>query len=376
MTTTDKPKTNLPFGIDSYQDWVKREGLLVHQGLSLHTQEADVGDWPRYGAKGAAAHFTGSGDYARCSSSKSPPGKSTEPVQHLYEAIYFVLDGRGSTQLEFADGRTRQFEWGPRSMFAIPLNAKYRHFNASGVDRARLAMTTNAPMVMKMFHNDDFIFNLPYEFDEPHLGTRRLLQRRRRPAHDRSRQEHLADELRPRSRFDRADRLRRARPRLAQHQVRAGRQHHAHAHLGDRARDLQESAPARRRHARHDAHRRRLLAALESRRHRLRARRLEVRYGVSAVRAAIPPALRHQQQRLALPRDGPRRRELHLHRAAAPHGRHRRQEKSASKTSIKMGGDQIEYEDQDPRIHQIWLEEMRKAGITPKLILPQPAKAS
>jgi len=42
-------------------------------------------------------------------------------------------------------------------------------------------------------------------------------------------------------------------------------------------------------------------------------------------------------------------------------------EKSASKTSIKLGGDQIEYEDQDPRIHPLWLEEMRKRGITPKL---------
>ena len=49
-----------------------------------------------------------------------------------------MLEGRGSTQLEFADGRKRSFEWGPRSFFAIPLNAKYRHFNASGTQRALL----------------------------------------------------------------------------------------------------------------------------------------------------------------------------------------------------------------------------------------------
>ena len=96
MTTTDKPKANLPFGIDSYHDWVKREGLPVHQGLSLDTVQADVGDWPRYGAKGAAAHFTGSGDWCSMFILELPPGKSTEPVHHLYEAIYFVLDGRGS----------------------------------------------------------------------------------------------------------------------------------------------------------------------------------------------------------------------------------------------------------------------------------------
>jgi hypothetical protein len=44
--------------------------------------------------------------------------------------------------------------------------------------------------------------------------------------------------------------------------------------------------------------------------------------------------------------------------------------KQATSRSIKEGGDQIEYEDQDPRIHQIWLEEMRKRGITPCFRLP------
>ena len=34
---------------------------------------------------------------------------------------------------------------------------------------------------------------------------------------------------------------------------------------------------------------------------------------------------------------------------------------------IKAGGDQIEYEDQDKRIHPIWLEEMRRNGVTPRM---------
>jgi hypothetical protein len=35
-------------------------------------------------------------------------------------------------------------------------------------------------------------------------------------------------------------------------------------------------------------------------------------------------------------------------------------------TSVKKGGGQIEYEDQDPRIHALWLEEMKKNGVTPQ----------
>ena len=49
-------------------------------------------------------------------------------------------------------------------------------------------------------------------------------------------------------------------------------------------------------------------------------------------------------------------------------------DKPAVSTSVKEGGDQIEYEDQDPRIHRIWLEEMRKNGAPPKMekFIPTP----
>jgi hypothetical protein len=49
-------------------------------------------------------------------------------------------------------------------------------------------------------------------------------------------------------------------------------------------------------------------------------------------------------------------------------------EKQKVSRSVKEGGDQIEHEDQDPRIHQIWLDEMRKRNITPKLTLPAAAR--
>ena len=40
----------------------------------------------------------------------------------------------------------------------------------------------------------------------------------------------------------------------------------------------------------------------------------------------------------------------------------------AFSTSIKQGGDQIEYEcDQDPRIHPIWLAEMERRHLTPAM---------
>ena len=77
-----------------------------------------------------------------------------------------MLEGSGSTQLEFGAGRQRSFEWGPHSMFAIPLNAKHRHFNASGNSRALLASTTDLPIVMNIFHNERFIFDVDFSFED------------------------------------------------------------------------------------------------------------------------------------------------------------------------------------------------------------------
>jgi hypothetical protein len=41
--------------------------------------------------------------------------------------------------------------------------------------------------------------------------------------------------------------------------------------------------------------------------------------------------------------------------------------KQRSSMSMKEVGHQIEFEDQDPRIHALWLEEMEKAGVEPKM---------
>ena len=77
-----------------------------------------------------------------------------------------MLEGHGSTTVESSDGRKHSFEWGPKSLFALPLNARYQHFNVSGRERARLASTNNLCMMLNVFHNEDFVFANSYAFAE------------------------------------------------------------------------------------------------------------------------------------------------------------------------------------------------------------------
>ena len=153
-------------GLDPYLDWVEKEGIPVHEGYYAYLKEVETKPWPRLGVKGAACHLKGRGDFGSLFVIDIPPGGSTSPQRHLFEEVIYVLEGSGSTVVELESGERRTFEWGERSMFAMPLNARYRHFNNSGRERALLSSTTNLPLVMNTFYNEKFIFETDFAFSE------------------------------------------------------------------------------------------------------------------------------------------------------------------------------------------------------------------
>jgi uncharacterized RmlC-like cupin family protein len=153
-------------GVDPYLDWLKNEAIPVIEDFGVHLPDVQTRLWARYGVGGAAVHLKGRGDFVSMFVLDLAPGAASEPQRHLYEEVIHVLSGRGSTTIEAGDGRTHSFEWGPRSLFAIPLNTRYRHFNGSGSENARLAVTTNLPAVLNMFHNEAFVFDNPFRFGD------------------------------------------------------------------------------------------------------------------------------------------------------------------------------------------------------------------
>ena len=151
--------------IDPYMDFVRSEGIPVHEEFGFDLLGLDVAPWPRLEAAGAYALTRGRGDFIDSYVLELAPGASTAPQRHLYEEVVYVLEGSGSTTVGTSAG-DRSFEWGPKSLFALPLNARYRHHNASGRSRARLAGVSSLPLVLKAFHNLDFVFDNPFKFDE------------------------------------------------------------------------------------------------------------------------------------------------------------------------------------------------------------------
>lgn len=361
----DVPK----YGLDPYKDWVEREGIPVAEGIALDLFEVETADWPRYGVKGAITRFRGAGDFCSMFVLEIPAGDTSLPQRHLYEEIYFVLEGRGSTQIEGGDGTKRSFEWGRGSFFGIPLNAKHRHFNASGTQRALLCTTTTLPLMLRVLHNEEFIFTTPFEFsdrtgkDEYYAGGGDLhMIAPGRNIWETNFVPNLFE-------LDLPAWEERGKGSTNINLAMADGVMHAH---------ISEIAPATYKKAhRHEGGTHVLTLAgggysLLWEDGRTELERVEWTFGT-----VFPPSELQWHQHFVTTNEPSRYVATNLGGIRHPVLQSRRDMvigrpggKQLLATSSKEGGHQIEYEDQDPRIHRIWLEEMRKAGITPQLDLP------
>ena len=148
-----------------YLRWVRAEGLDIisaHYVRNLRTVE--LKPWARRGGSGVYINHEASRTSNDCYVCEIPPGKKLAPQRQLFEEMILVLDGRGSTTVWNDEGRRITFEWKSGAMFAIPLNCWHQHFNGSGQAPARFVSVTNAPPVINLYEDVEFVFNTKHDF--------------------------------------------------------------------------------------------------------------------------------------------------------------------------------------------------------------------
>ena len=154
-----------------YLRWVRDEGLDIisaHYIRNLRTVE--LKPWARRGGKGVYINHEASRTSNDCYVCEIAPGKKLEPLRQLFEEMILVLDGRGSTTVWNDAGQRITFEWKAGALFAIPLNCWHQHFNGSGTEPARFVSVTNAPPVINLYEDINFVFNTPHDFQERFSG--------------------------------------------------------------------------------------------------------------------------------------------------------------------------------------------------------------
>ena len=160
--------SNGGFLVDTYLDWMGRQGIPIMEAVALDLNAVETAPWARLGggARAAFVRLRGRGDFVGLQVIEIPPASATDWARHLYDDVFYVLSGHGSTVVDAGAGRTHSFEWGPRALFAPPLNTPYRLFNVSGTESLRLVSANDLPFLLNVFRNEDFLFDNPFPFPD------------------------------------------------------------------------------------------------------------------------------------------------------------------------------------------------------------------
>ncbi len=155
-----------------YDLFMEGEGIPIVRGIGVHkVQNLPRKPWKRLGGEATFIQLTGTESKWGCFVVEVPGAGALNPMRHLYEEIYYVVEGRGSTEV-WLEGDTKRhiFEWQAGSLFSIPLNAWFRIVNASSSPALLLAGNT-APNLLNLLQDPDALFQCPYQFLDRFSGA-------------------------------------------------------------------------------------------------------------------------------------------------------------------------------------------------------------
>ena len=171
-----------------YEQWMADQELPIVTGFAVEDARlVERVPWSLLGCDAAFIQLHGMEHFTGMYVAELAPGAETKPQKHLYEQVIYVLQGSGRAEIWAPDSDAaphQEFGWQANSLFATPLNCSYKLRN-TGSEPAIFLSISDAPMMLDLFHDRDFIFNNPYYFRSrfepaPEWGARqdRVMSRR------------------------------------------------------------------------------------------------------------------------------------------------------------------------------------------------------
>ncbi|MBI4283823.1 MAG: cupin domain-containing protein [Chloroflexi bacterium] len=149
----------------AYDAFMDEQNIPIHRGMGVYdARQLPLAPWPRMGGRGTFIELDGQAGYFGMYVVEVPSGGALNSERHMYEEMFLVIEGHGSTEV-WREGSSRKqtFEWQPGSLFSVPINLRHRLVNATA-SPAVVLVSTSAPSVMELFPTRSFIFDNPYEF--------------------------------------------------------------------------------------------------------------------------------------------------------------------------------------------------------------------
>ena len=157
----------------AYIKWMAAQNIPVHGGYGVKdVRYVERKPWTMTGTNAAFIDLIGMEGFSGMQVVEIPPGGSIKTQKHLYQQLICIVEGHGTAEvwLEEDAAHKSTFEWGPFSLFSPPINASYRLYNVGKEPVIYLAVN-DAPMVIDLFHNLDFVFDNPYVFRDRFTGA-------------------------------------------------------------------------------------------------------------------------------------------------------------------------------------------------------------
>jgi gentisate 1,2-dioxygenase len=166
-TPAGSPEAGYDFNqtnLNPYAQWLETEGIPIYREFAIPNLRAlELKPWTRVGGLGAHVNLIGGEGVNTAYVCELPPGASTNPQRYLFEETIYFLDGEGQSEMWVPGGNKFSVKWQGGSVLGPPLNMWRRHINL-GTKPARFLSVNNAPVVIDLFHNSDFIFNNDFVF--------------------------------------------------------------------------------------------------------------------------------------------------------------------------------------------------------------------
>ncbi len=142
-----------------------RQFLMVEGVIARDIATFPLAARPKRSSRAAAFDSLGGNTTLGIHLSEVPPGGEKQGHRHLDEATFYIVAGRGWTELRQSDEMPDQrVDWQAGDVVVIPSNAWHKHYNADP-DRPALQLAfKNTRLLRKLFHSREFVYQNDFRF--------------------------------------------------------------------------------------------------------------------------------------------------------------------------------------------------------------------
>ena len=150
----------------AYERWMEAEGIPIHTGYDvsdIRTLQREP--WARTGGKGCLIDLKGMEGFTNAFVGEIAPGATPKAQKHLFQQMVYIVKGAGHIDVwtPGEEARKVRCDWRAGTLMAIPLNCWSQMVN-EGPTPAIYFSVTDAPLVLDIFHDDEFIFRNDHRF--------------------------------------------------------------------------------------------------------------------------------------------------------------------------------------------------------------------